>query len=67
MASNLNEPVNIGNPHDVDRPNGRTDHQDDRFEGRVCKPQDDPQVRKPDITIARTKLGCNRRSSSRMA
>ena len=62
MTSDVNEPVNIGNPHEMtiagDR---RDDHPDDRLArarsstGRC--PTDDPKVRQPDITRARTLLG----------
>jgi len=61
MASNVNEPVNIGNPHEMSiedmakliiKMTGST--------SRIVfmpLPTDDPKVRQPDITRARTLLG----------
>ena len=61
MRSDVNEPVNIGNPHELTieqiartiirmtGSNGRIVHRD--------LPVDDPKVRQPDITRARTLLG----------
>ena len=61
MESDINDPVNIGNPHEM------TIEQIARaiidFSGSTSKivyrplPEDDPKVRKPDITRARTLLG----------
>ena len=61
MESDLNDPVNIGNPHEM------TIEQIARaiidISGSTSKivyrplPEDDPKVRKPDITRARTLLG----------
>ena len=61
MESNLNEPVNIGNPHEMTIEEiARTII---RMTGSSSKlvyrplPEDDPKVRQPDITKARTLLG----------
>ena len=61
MESNVNEPVNIGNPHEMSieaiakliiRMTGSSS----RIVYREL-PEDDPKVRQPDITRARTLLG----------
>ena len=61
MDSNTNEPVNIGNPHELTikqiaetiiRMTGSTSQLVYR-----PLPEDDPKVRQPDITKARTLLG----------
>jgi dTDP-glucose 4,6-dehydratase len=61
MASDLNDPVNIGNPHEmtieeialtIKRLTGSSSSI-----GYRPLPEDDPKVRKPDITRARTLLG----------
>ena len=53
-------PVNIGNPHEVSMVDlARVDRRAVRFESEVVfvpRPQDDPTVRQPDITLARTLL-----------
>jgi dTDP-glucose 4,6-dehydratase len=61
MDSKLNEPVNIGNPHEMTIEEiARTII---RMTGSTSKlvyrplPEDDPKVRQPDITKARTLLG----------
>jgi len=60
-ASNLNEPVNIGNPQEMSI--AQMAELIIKMTGSKSKvvykplPTDDPQVRKPDITIAKTKLG----------
>jgi dTDP-glucose 4,6-dehydratase len=61
MESNVNEPVNIGNPHEMTIEEiARTII---RLTGSKSKlvyrplPEDDPKVRQPDITRARTLLG----------
>ena len=61
MDSNVNEPVNIGNPHEMTIEEiARTII---RMTGSKSKlvyrplPEDDPKVRQPDITRARTLLG----------
>jgi len=61
MESDLNEPVNIGNPHEMTIEEiARTII---RMTGSSSKlvyrplPEDDPKVRQPDITKARTLLG----------
>jgi dTDP-glucose 4,6-dehydratase len=61
MASPLNEPVNIGNPHEMSI--AEMAEIIVKMTGSKSKivykplPTDDPQVRQPDITQARTKLG----------
>jgi dTDP-glucose 4,6-dehydratase len=61
MASTENEPVNIGNPHEMSI--AEMAEVIVKMTGSKSKvvykplPTDDPQVRKPDITRARTKLG----------
>jgi dTDP-glucose 4,6-dehydratase len=61
MESNLNEPVNIGNPHemtieDIARTIIRLTGSKSTIVYRPL-PEDDPKVRQPDITRARTLLG----------
>jgi dTDP-glucose 4,6-dehydratase len=61
MESNVNEPVNIGNPHEmtieeIARAIIRLTGSDSRIVYRPL-PEDDPKVRQPDITRARTLLG----------
>jgi dTDP-glucose 4,6-dehydratase len=61
MESNLNDPVNIGNPHemtieDIARTIVRMTGSSSRIVHRPL-PEDDPKVRQPDITRARTLLG----------
>jgi dTDP-glucose 4,6-dehydratase len=61
MQSSLNEPVNIGNPHELSIADMA--HLIIRMTGSSSRvvfrplPTDDPQVRQPDITRARTLLG----------
>jgi len=60
MESNVNEPVNIGNPHELSIADMA--HLIIKMTGSKSRvvfkplPTDDPQVRKPDITRARTLL-----------
>ena len=60
LLSGINSPVNIGNPHEITL-NELAKHII-RLSGSKSKiihkplPQDDPKVRRPDITIARTEL-----------
>ena len=61
LESNVNDPVNIGNPHEMTIEEiARTII---RLTGSKSKivyrplPEDDPKVRQPDITRARTRLG----------
>ena len=61
MESNVNDPVNIGNPHemtieDIARMIIRLTGSKSRIVYRPL-PEDDPKVRQPDITRARTLLG----------
>ena len=61
MESNLNDPVNIGNPHemtieDIARAIIRLTGSKSKLVYRPL-PEDDPKVRQPDITRARTLLG----------
>jgi dTDP-glucose 4,6-dehydratase len=61
MESNVNEPVNIGNPHemtieDIARTIIRLTGSKSTIVYRPL-PEDDPKVRQPDITRARTLLG----------
>jgi dTDP-glucose 4,6-dehydratase len=61
MESSLNEPVNLGNPHEmtieeIARTINRMIGSSSRFVQRPL-PTDDPKVRQPDITKARTLLG----------
>ena len=61
MDSNVNDPVNIGNPHEMTIEQIARDIV--RLTGSKSKlvyrplPEDDPKVRQPDITRARTLLG----------
>jgi dTDP-glucose 4,6-dehydratase len=61
MASSINEPVNIGNPHEMSIE--QMAHLIIEMTGSNSQvvfkalPTDDPQVRQPDITRARTLLG----------
>ena len=61
MESDVNEPVNIGNPHEmtieeIARAIIRLTGSSSRIVHRPL-PEDDPKVRQPDITRARTLLG----------
>jgi dTDP-glucose 4,6-dehydratase len=61
MESNVNEPVNIGNPHEmtieeIARTIIRLTGSKSQLVYRPL-PEDDPKVRQPDITRARTLLG----------
>jgi dTDP-glucose 4,6-dehydratase len=61
MESNVNEPVNIGNPHEmtieaIAKTIIRLTGSSSRIVYRPL-PEDDPKVRQPDITRARTLLG----------
>jgi dTDP-glucose 4,6-dehydratase len=61
MESDINEPVNIGNPHEmtieqIAREILRLTGSKSRLVHRPL-PEDDPKVRQPDITRARTLLG----------
>jgi dTDP-glucose 4,6-dehydratase len=61
MESSVNDPVNIGNPHEmtieeIAREIVRLTASTSRLVYRPL-PEDDPKVRKPDITRARTLLG----------
>jgi dTDP-glucose 4,6-dehydratase len=61
MESNVNDPVNIGNPHEmtieeIARTIIRLTGSTSRLVYRPL-PEDDPKVRQPDITRARTLLG----------
>ena len=61
MESNVNDPVNIGNPHEMTIEEIAREIL--RLTGATSKivyrplPEDDPKVRQPDITQARTLLG----------
>ena len=61
MDSNLNDPVNIGNPHEMSiETMARLIIEMTGSQSRVvfrALPTDDPKVRQPDITRARTLLG----------
>jgi dTDP-glucose 4,6-dehydratase len=61
MDSDLNEPVNIGNPHEMTIEEiARTIIRLTGSKSRLVYkplPEDDPKVRQPDITRARTLLG----------
>src|ERR1700682_968120 len=61
MDSDLNDPVNIGNPHEMTiEAIARTIIRMTGSKSRIIYqdlPTDDPKVRQPDITRARTKLG----------
>ena len=60
LQSNINTPVNIGNPHEVSILElAQTIKKLTKSKSRIVfkkLPQDDPQVRRPDITIAKSKL-----------
>jgi dTDP-glucose 4,6-dehydratase len=61
MESDVNDPVNIGNPHEmtieqIAREILRLTGSKSRLVYRPL-PEDDPKVRQPDITRARTLLG----------
>jgi dTDP-glucose 4,6-dehydratase len=54
LRSNLPGPVNIGNPHELSMLDlARSDSEI----GFIPRPEDDPSVRQPDITLARRELG----------
>jgi dTDP-glucose 4,6-dehydratase len=61
LTADFHEPVNLGNPNEVSILDFATEIQ--KLAGLSCKiefrplPQDDPKVRRPDITRARTLLG----------
>ncbi len=59
--SGLDGPINIGNPHEMsmlELAEWIRDLSESKSEIEfVPRPQDDPTVRRPDITLARTKLG----------
>jgi dTDP-glucose 4,6-dehydratase len=61
MESDVNEPVNIGNPHEMTiEEMARLIVQMTGSKSRIVfrpLPTDDPQVRQPDITRAKTLLG----------
>jgi dTDP-glucose 4,6-dehydratase len=61
MDSELNEPVNIGNPHEMTIEGiAKTIIQMTGSKSKIIYqdlPVDDPKVRQPDITRARTLLG----------
>jgi dTDP-glucose 4,6-dehydratase len=61
MESNVNEPVNIGNPHEMTIEGiARAIIELTGSKSRIVYrplPEDDPKVRQPDITRARTLLG----------
>ena len=66
-CSNINEPVNIGNPHEMTllemaEKVRRFTQSKSRFIYRAL-PQDDPKVRRPDIHVARKKLNWEPRVS----
>ena len=60
LQTNINTPVNIGNPHEVSILElAQTIKKLTKSKSRIIfkkLPQDDPQVRRPDITIAKSKL-----------
>jgi len=61
LQSNINSPVNIGNPHEITL-NELAKHiiRLSNSSSRIIHkslPEDDPKVRRPDITIAKSKLG----------
>ena len=61
MESDVNDPVNIGNPHemtieDIAKTIIRLTGSNSRLVYRPL-PEDDPKVRQPDIAIARSELG----------
>jgi nucleoside-diphosphate-sugar epimerase len=61
MQSNVNDPVNIGNPHEMTIEEiARTIIKLTGSKSKIVYrplPEDDPKVRQPDITRARTLLG----------
>jgi len=65
MESNVNEPVNIGNPHEMTIE--EIARMIIKLTGSKSKivyrplPEDDPKVRQPDITRARTLFGWERK------
>jgi len=67
LDSDLNEPVNIGNPHEMTvEAIARTIVRMAGSSSRIVYgplPTDDPKVRQPDITKARTRLGWEPRVS----
>lgn len=60
LYSGLNEPVNIGNPHEITLLElAQTVKKITKSSSKIIfkpLPQDDPKVRRPDITLAKTKL-----------
>ncbi|MCK5106244.1 MAG: SDR family oxidoreductase [Elusimicrobiales bacterium] len=60
LLSNINTPVNIGNPHEISILKlAQTIKKLTKSKSRIIfksLPQDDPQVRRPDISIAKSKL-----------
>ncbi len=60
LQTNINTPVNIGNPHEVSILElAQTIKKLTKSKSRIIfkpLPQDDPQVRRPDISIAKSKL-----------
>lgn len=60
LLSNINEPVNIGNPHEVTLLDlAKKIKEITKSKSKIVfkpLPVDDPKVRRPDITIANTKL-----------
>ncbi len=60
LNSGINEPVNIGNPHEVTLLElAETIKRITKSKSKIVfrpLPQDDPKVRRPDITLAKTKL-----------
>jgi len=61
LDSGINSPVNIGNPHEITiRELAETVQKLTRSRSRLVRkplPVDDPQQRRPDISLARAKLG----------
>jgi dTDP-glucose 4,6-dehydratase len=61
LRSDLPGPVNVGNPHELSMLDLATQIRDLVGSGSeitfIDRPQDDPTVRQPDITLARTLLG----------
>lgn len=60
LMSDINEPVNLGNPHEITILElAQTIKKITNSKSKIVfrpLPQDDPRIRKPDITIAKTKL-----------
>lgn len=60
LNSDINEPVNIGNPHEVTLLElAETIKRMTKSKSKIVfrpLPEDDPKVRRPDITLAKTKL-----------